>query len=74
MVEPHKPTEIPSRKRIPAWAQEIIRDAERIGAPEKDFRENKKLKPYSNYVACLCDIMDAEPSSHGRGIPVHYAE
>jgi hypothetical protein len=32
MVEPHKPAEIPSRKRRPAWAQELIRDAERIGA------------------------------------------
>jgi hypothetical protein len=41
MVEPQKPAEIPSRKRRPTWAQELIRDAERIGAPEKSFRENK---------------------------------
>jgi hypothetical protein len=27
MVEPQKPAEIPSRKRRPAWAQELIRDA-----------------------------------------------
>jgi hypothetical protein len=59
MVEPHKPTNIPSRKRRPTWVQEIIRDVEIIGAPEKYFRESKKPKPYSNYVACLCDIMDA---------------
>jgi hypothetical protein len=32
-IEPQKPTEIPSRKRRPAWAQEIIRDAEIIDAP-----------------------------------------
>jgi hypothetical protein len=64
MVEPHKPTEIPSHKRRPTWAQEIIRDAERIGAPEKYLRESKKPKLYSGYIACLCDIMDAKPSSY----------
>jgi hypothetical protein len=48
MVELHKPTEIPSLKRRPAWAQELIRDAERIGAPKKYFREIKKLKSYSS--------------------------
>jgi hypothetical protein len=64
IVEPHKPTKIPSRKRRPAWAQELIGDAERIGALEKSFRESKKSKSYSNYVACLCDIMDAEPFSY----------
>jgi hypothetical protein len=58
MVEPQKPTEIPSCKRRPAWAQELIRDAKRVDAPEKSFRESKKSKPYSSYVACLCDIMD----------------
>jgi hypothetical protein len=51
-------------KRRPAWAQELIRDAKRIGVPEKSFRESKKPKPYSSYVACLCDIMDAKPSSY----------
>jgi hypothetical protein len=64
MVEHQKPAEIPSRKRTPTWAQELIKDAERIGAPEKSFKESKKLKVYSSYVACLCDIMDAEPSSY----------
>jgi hypothetical protein len=64
MVEPQKPAEIPSRKRRPAWPQELIRDAERIGAPKKYFKESKKSKKYSSYVACLCDIMDAKPSSY----------
>jgi hypothetical protein len=64
MVEPQKPVEIPSCKRRPAWAQELLRDAERIGAPEKSFRESKKSKSYSNYVACLCDILNAKPSSY----------
>jgi hypothetical protein len=30
--------------------------------------ESKKLKPYSIYVACLCDIMDAEPSSYEEDV------
>jgi uncharacterized metal-binding protein YceD (DUF177 family) len=33
MVEPQRPAEMPSRKRRPAWAQELIKDAERYGAP-----------------------------------------
>jgi hypothetical protein len=68
MVEPLKPTEIPSHKRRLAWAQELIGDAERIGALEKSFMESMKPKLYSNYVACLCDIMDAKPSSYEEAI------
>jgi hypothetical protein len=55
---------MPSRKRRPAWAHELIRDAERYGAPENYLRESKKPKLYSIYVACLCDIMDAKSSSY----------
>jgi hypothetical protein len=64
IVEPQKLAEIPSCKKRLAWAQELIRDAERIVAPEKSFRESKKSKSYSIYVACLCDIMGVEPSSY----------
>jgi hypothetical protein len=71
IVEPQKPAEIPSHKRRPMWAQELIRDAETIGSPEKYFRESKKLKPYSSYVACLCDIMDAESSSYEEDAKNH---
>jgi hypothetical protein len=53
MVEPQRPTKMPSSKRRPAWAQELIRDAKIYGAPEKYLRESKKLKLYSNNVACL---------------------
>jgi hypothetical protein len=58
MVEPQRPTKILSHKRRLAWAQELIRDAERYGSPKKYLRESKKPKSYSIYVACLCDIMD----------------
>jgi hypothetical protein len=26
------------------------------------------MKPYSNYVECLCDIMDAEPSNYEEDV------
>jgi hypothetical protein len=54
MIEPQKPTEMPSRKRRPAWAQELIRDAERIGSPEKSFRESKKSnRTLATWHACV---------------------
>jgi len=55
---------MPSRKRRPYWEQYFIRDEERYGAPKNYLRESKNLKPYSNYVACLCDIMDAKLSNY----------
>jgi hypothetical protein len=64
MEEPQTIAKVPSRKRRLAWAHELIKEAERYGAPEKYLRESKKLKPHSNYGACLCDIMDVEPSSY----------
>jgi hypothetical protein len=64
MEEPQKLANIPSRKRRPSWAQEIIRDVERISSLEKYFRESKKPKSYSSYMACLCDIMDGKPSNY----------
>jgi hypothetical protein len=64
MEKPQRPAKMPSHKRRPGWAQELIREVERYGAPEKYLRESKKSKPYSSYVACLCDIMDAKPSSY----------
>jgi hypothetical protein len=64
MEEPQRPAKMPSRKRRPAWAQELIKDVERYGAPNNYLRKSKKQKLYSIYVACLCDIMDAKPSSY----------
>jgi hypothetical protein len=59
MAEPQRPAKMPSHNKRLAWAQELIRDAGIYGALEKYLRESKKLKLYSIYVACLCDIMDA---------------
>ena len=53
-----------TKKIRPTWAREIIQDAEKYGAPDGSFRESKKPRPYSSYVALLCDIIDAEPTCY----------
>ena len=58
------PHENNSYKRIPTWEWELIQDAERYGAPDGTSRERKRPRPYINYVALLCDIIDEEPSNY----------
>ena len=60
IVEPQEPIETPhetilTRKR-PAWACDIIQEAERYGAPEG----SKRLRIHSNYVALMCNLVDEE--------------
>ena len=50
-----------SHNRKLAWARELLQDAKRYGAPYGTFRESKRPRPYSSYVALLCDIIDEEP-------------
>ena len=68
MEEPQEPVDTPreknSRKRKPTWVHEAILDAERYGALEGMHRGSKRPRPYSNYVALLCDIINKEPSSY----------
>ena len=53
-----------SQKRKPAWVREIIQEAERYGALEGSMRTNKRSKPYSSYVALMCDLVDQEPTNY----------
>ena len=53
MKESQKPAETITKKRRPARAREIIQDAEKYGAPNEYFKENKKPRPYSSNVALL---------------------
>ena len=71
MIEPQRPEDPPkevSHKRRPAWAHEVIQDAEKYGAPERSLRESKRPHTYSIYVALLSDIIDAEPSSFEEAV------
>ena len=53
-----------SRKRKPTWVREIIQEEEKYGAPEGSTRTSKRSKPFSNYVALKCDLVDQEPTSY----------
>jgi hypothetical protein len=46
-----------TKKRRPTWAREIIQDAKKYGALDGSFRESKRPRPYSSYVALLSDIL-----------------
>ena len=57
-----------SRKRRHAWEREIIQEAERYGAPKGSTRISKKPKPFSNYVALMCDLVDQEPTNYEEAV------
>jgi hypothetical protein len=64
MEEPQRPAETSTKKKIPSWAHEIIQDVENYGALDGYFKERKKPRPYSSYIALLCDIIDVEPTCY----------
>jgi hypothetical protein len=68
MEKPQRPTnssrEMNTKKRRLALAREIIQDAEKYGAPDGSFKESKRPRPYSSYVALLRDIIDADPTCY----------
>ena len=63
MMDPQKPVDLPTEvityQRKPSWARELIQDTEKYGAPSRSFRESKKPRFYSNYVALVSNIIDA---------------
>ena len=68
MAEPQKLVEPlhekNSHKRKPTWERELIQYLERYSAPDGMHKERKIPRPYNNYVALLCDIIDKEPSNY----------
>jgi hypothetical protein len=62
MEKPQRPVDSNKNKRRPAWVRQIIQDVEKYGAPDGYLRESKKPRPYSIYVALLCDSLDVEPT------------
>jgi hypothetical protein len=49
-----------SHKRKPAWAREIIQYGEKYVVPEGTSRQVKRPKPFSSYMALICDLPDKE--------------
>jgi hypothetical protein len=51
-----------SHKRKLAWARELIQDGEKYGVPEGTTRQVKRPKPFSSYMALICDLLEKEPT------------
>jgi hypothetical protein len=63
MIEYQEPPRMTiSHKRKPTWAREIIQDVDKYGAPKGTMRQRKKPKPFSRYMAWMCDLVEKEPT------------
>lgn len=49
-------------KKKPLWATKMLEDANNYAAPLGTFRERKRPKRYTNYIAYMSDIIDSKPS------------
>jgi hypothetical protein len=57
-----------SHKRKLAWARELIQDGEKYGVPEGTTRQVKRPKPFSSYMALMCDLLEKEPTCFEEAI------
>jgi hypothetical protein len=57
-----------SHKRNPTWERELIQDGEKYGAPEGTMRKVKKPKPFSDYTALMCELIEKEPTCFEEAI------
>jgi hypothetical protein len=57
-----------SYKRKPTWERELIQDGEKYGALEGTMRQIKKPKPFSSYMALMCDLIEKEPTCFEEAI------
>jgi hypothetical protein len=57
-----------SHKRNSAWARELIQDEEKYGVPEGTMRQVKRPKPFSSYMALMCDLLEKEPTCFEEAI------
>jgi hypothetical protein len=69
MIESQEPPRMTiSHKRNPAWARELIEYGEKYGSPEGTMRQSKKPKPFSSYMALMCDLIEKEPTCFEKSI------
>jgi hypothetical protein len=57
-----------SHKRKHAWARELIQDGGKYGVPEGTTRQVKRPKPFSSYMALMCDLLEKEPTCFEEAI------
>jgi hypothetical protein len=69
IIESQEPPQMTiSHKRKQAWARELIQDGEKYGAPEGTMRQVKKPKPFSSYMALMCDLLEKQPTCFEEAI------
>lgn len=61
--EPIQPIIIPEMKKMPTWLKATLEDAEGHGVEKITFRESKRPKIYSRYVAYMTKLIEAEPNT-----------
>jgi hypothetical protein len=57
-----------SHKRNHVWARELIQDGEKYGVPEGTTRQVKRPKPFSSYMALMCDLLEKVPTCFEESI------
>ena len=74
MVEPQRIVdplrEVNTHKRRLVWAREAIQNEDKYGALDGTSRYNNIPRAYSSYVALLCDIIYARPSSYDEATKI----
>jgi hypothetical protein len=61
IVEVQEPPHMTTlHKRKPAWTRELIQYGEKYGVPQGTTRQVKRPKPFSSYMALMCDILEEE--------------
>jgi hypothetical protein len=69
MIESQEPPQMMIiHKRKPAWVRELIQYGEKYGALEGTMRQVKKPKPFSSYMALMCDLIEKEPTCFEEAI------
>jgi hypothetical protein len=49
-------------KRNPTWDRDLIQDGDKYDVPQGTTREVKRPKPFSSYMALMCDLLEEEPT------------
>jgi hypothetical protein len=63
IVEVQEPPQMTTLHKIkPDWAREIIQDGEKYSVPQGTTRQVKRRKPFSSYMALMCDLLEEEPT------------
>jgi hypothetical protein len=57
-----------SHKINPSWTRELIQYGEKYGVPEGTMRQVKRPKPFSSYMALMCDLLEKEPTCFEEAI------